>query len=41
MKIPVVKKVLEANERIAEENRCLFEEHGVFVINLVSGPGAR
>ena len=40
MKIPVVKKVLEANERIAEENRRLFEEHGVFVINLVSGPGA-
>jgi hydrogenase nickel incorporation protein HypB len=40
MKIPVVKKVLEANERIAEENRRLFKEHGVFVINLVSGPGA-
>lgn len=40
MKIPVVKKVLEANERIAEENRRLFEEHGVCVINLVSGPGA-
>lgn len=40
MKIPVVKKVLEANERIAEENRRLFEEMNVFVINLVSGPGA-
>ena len=40
MKIPVVKKVLEANERIAEENRRLFEEMGVFVINLISGPGA-
>ena len=40
MKIPVVKKVLEANERIAEENRHLFKESEVFVINLVSGPGA-
>ena len=40
MKIPVVKKVLEANERIAEENRHLFEERNVFVINLLSGPGA-
>ncbi len=40
MRIPVVKKVLEANERIAEENRHLFEENEVFVINLVSGPGA-
>ena len=40
MKIPVVQKVLEANERIAEENRRLFEEMKLFVINLVSGPGA-
>jgi len=40
MKIPVVQKVLEANERIAEENRRLFKEMELFVINLVSGPGA-
>jgi hydrogenase nickel incorporation protein HypB len=40
MKIPVVQKVLEANERIAEENRRLFEEMKLFVINMVSGPGA-
>jgi len=40
MKIPVVQKVLEANERIAQENRRLFEEMKVLVINLVSGPGA-
>jgi len=40
MKIPVVQKVLEANERIADENRRLFEEMDVLVINLVSGPGA-
>jgi hydrogenase nickel incorporation protein HypB len=40
MRIPVVRKVLEANERIADENRRLFEEMDVLVINLVSGPGA-
>ncbi len=40
MKIPVVKKVLEANERIAQDNRRLFKEKNIFVINLVSGPGA-
>ena len=40
MKIPIVQKVLEANERIAEENRHLFEEMKVTVINLMSGPGA-
>jgi hydrogenase nickel incorporation protein HypB len=40
MRIPVVQKVLEANDRIAEENRRLFQEMGVLVINLMSGPGA-
>jgi hydrogenase nickel incorporation protein HypB len=40
MKIPVVERVLEANDRIAEENRRLFQESNVAVINLVSGPGA-
>lgn len=40
MKISVVQKVLEANERIAEENRRLFEEMNILVINLMSAPGA-
>jgi hydrogenase nickel incorporation protein HypB len=40
MKIPVVQKVLQANDRLAEENRRLFEESKLTVINLVSGPGA-
>jgi hydrogenase nickel incorporation protein HypB len=40
MKVPVVKKILEANDRIAEENRRLFEAQGLLVINLMSGPGA-
>ncbi len=40
MKIAVVKNILEANERIAEENRKLFQEQHVTVINLMSSPGA-
>lgn len=40
MKITVVKNILEANERIAEENRRLFQEANVSVINLMSSPGA-
>ncbi len=40
MKIPVVKNILAANERIAEENRKLFEEAKVAVINLMSSPGS-
>ena len=40
MKIPVVKNILEANERISEENRKLFEKKKVAVINLMSSPGS-
>lgn len=40
MKVTVVKNVLDANNRIAEENRKLFDEHHMFVINLMSSPGA-
>lgn len=40
MKISVVKDILDANERIARENRALFDEKGLLVFNLMSSPGA-
>ena len=40
MKIKVVRDILEANQRIASENREIFTRYGVFVINLMSSPGA-
>jgi hydrogenase nickel incorporation protein HypB len=40
MKVSVVRHILEANERIAEQNRALFQENRIFVINLMSSPGA-
>ena len=40
MKVKVVTKILEANDRIALENRKLFDAADVFVINLMSAPGA-
>ncbi len=40
MKISVVKNILEANERIAQQNRQLFDQKGVVVMNLMSSPGA-
>ncbi len=40
MKISVVKNILEANDRIAMENRALFEEKDLLVFNLMSSPGA-
>lgn len=40
MKVTVVKNILEANERIAAENRKFFDQKGLTVINLMSSPGA-
>lgn len=40
MKVKVVSHILEANDRIAAENKKLFVEAGVYVINLMSAPGA-
>ena len=40
MKVKVVSHILEANDRIAAENKKLFKESGVYVINLMSAPGA-
>jgi hydrogenase nickel incorporation protein HypB len=40
MKVKVVTRILEANERLAEENRKRFTDAGVFVINLMGAPGA-
>jgi hydrogenase nickel incorporation protein HypB len=40
MKITVIRNVLDANERIAMENRTMFDAKKIFVINLMSGPGA-
>jgi len=40
LKVKVVARILQANDRIAEENRRRFKEAGVFVINLMGAPGS-
>ncbi|MDH4321727.1 MAG: hydrogenase nickel incorporation protein HypB [Desulfobulbaceae bacterium] len=40
MKVSVVKNILDANDRIALENRQRFDDNHVFAINLMSSPGA-
>ncbi|MCS7163755.1 MAG: hydrogenase nickel incorporation protein HypB [Thermodesulfovibrio sp.] len=40
MKVKLTTKILDANDRIAEENRKMFKEAGVYVVNLMSSPGA-
>ena len=40
MKVEVMKNILGENDKIAEENRKLFKDKGVFVINLMGSPGS-
>ena len=40
MNVKVVTRILEANDRIAEENRKRFKDAGVYVVNLMGAPGA-
>ncbi len=38
--IQVVEKILSANDRLAEENRLIFDTAGVCALNLMASPGA-
>ncbi len=40
MEIPVVRNVLEANDKVAAQLRELFIKHNILVLNLISSPGA-
>ncbi len=39
-RIPVVEKILSANDRLAVENRSRFDAAGLFSINIMASPGA-
>jgi hydrogenase nickel incorporation protein HypB len=38
--ITIERKVLAKNDEIASQNRALFQQHGIFVFNIVSSPGS-
>lgn len=38
--IPVVEKILNANDQLAAENRTRLDQAGLFAINLMASPGA-
>ena len=40
MKVKVVRNILEVNDRLADANRRILAEAGVFAVNLMSAPGA-
>lgn len=39
MKIVAAKKILKANDQLAEENRAAFNAAGTFAVNIVGSPG--
>lgn len=39
-RIPVVERILNANDRLAEQNRALLDAHKVFSLNFMASPGA-
>jgi len=39
-RVPVVEKILDANDQVAQQNRALFDNHRTFAINVMASPGA-
>jgi hydrogenase nickel incorporation protein HypB len=40
MRVPLERKVLNENDRLAAGLRARFQQHGVFCLNLISSPGS-
>jgi len=40
MEVKIVRKVLDVNNMMAAQNRQMFAEKGIFVLNLMSSPGS-
>jgi len=40
IRVPVVEKILSANDRMANENRNLLDQNHIFSINIMASPGA-
>lgn len=38
--IPVVERILSANDRVAADNRARLRRHGITTVNIMSSPGA-
>lgn len=39
-KVPVIEKILDANDQLAVQNQTLLDAHGIFMINMMASPGA-
>lgn len=39
-RVPVVEKIFDANDQVAQQNRACFDRHHTFAINVMASPGA-
>ena len=39
-RVPIVERILSANDRLADQNRARLDQAGVFGLNLMASPGA-
>lgn len=39
-RVEIVKRIMDSNEQLAEQNRQKLDRHGVFCINVMASPGA-
>ena len=39
-RVEIVKRILDANDRLAQNNQAILEQHHVYAINLMASPGA-
>lgn len=40
IRVPVIERILSANDRLADKNRATLDAAGVFAVNLMASPGA-
>ncbi|MDQ0202382.1 hydrogenase nickel incorporation protein HypB [Pectinatus haikarae] len=40
MEVQVMQDILGSNDKLAAENKKIFDEYGIFVLNLIGSPGA-
>ncbi len=40
MEIKVMKNIMQANDKLADENRTYFKKHGITAINVMASPGS-
>jgi len=39
-RVEIVKKIMDSNDRLAQNNQAILDQHRVYSLNLMASPGA-